>query len=204
LKYPEKQFELYDKNCFSTISWEEVFAGRRVLICSLNRLGFCFIQNYTRDIVLYSEMYKLLGIDQVYFLTKSGLPYATLTNRDQGLPCLGDYNSEFLVYLDKLVNKTEHPVTHLSSFWTFQALINDGEVEQITQQPLENYLVTMLKDTKNVKALQKIGLKNEKMIWTPTFLARTLTLARDVYFYRVHPNIALKEHLLMKFSQKDK
>jgi hypothetical protein len=198
LKYPEKQFELYDKNCFSTISWHDLFAGRRVLICSLNRLGYCFLQNYTRDIVAYSELYKLLGVDEVYFLVKSGLSFATLTNRDQGLPCLGDSNAEFLLHLDSLVNNKVHPPLHLTTFWNFQALINDGKVEQITQQPLENYLVTMLKDTKNVKALQKIGLKNEKMIWTPTFLSRTLTLARDVYFYRLHPNIALKEHLLKK------
>jgi hypothetical protein len=56
----------------------------------------------------------------------------------------------------------------------------------------------MLKDTKNVEALKKIGLKNEKLIWTPTFLSRTLTLARDIYYYRLHPNIELKKHLFKK------
>jgi hypothetical protein len=93
---------------------------------------------------------------------------------------------------------------HIGPYWTYQVLINDGEVEQITQQPLENYLATMLKDTKNVLALKSIGLKNEKLIWTPTFLSRTIKLARDIYYYKVHPNIELKKHLLGKFSQKDK
>jgi hypothetical protein len=162
------------------------------------------MQNYVRDIVLYSEMYKLLGVDEVYFLTKSGLPFATITNRglvtskEFGLPCLGDRDAEFMVYLNNLVNNNAHSPLHLSYYWNFQVLINNGEVEQITQQPLDNCLVTMLKDTKNVEALKKIGLKNEKLIWTPTFLSRTLTLARDIYYYRLHPNFELKKHLLKK------
>ena len=144
-------------------------------------------------------MYKLLGVDEIYVITSSGLSFATVTNRANTIPCLCDIDSEFLSYLNKLVNNKEYTKHHLTANWTFQALINDGNVEQITQQPLENGLATMLKETKNIAALRKIGLKNEQLIWTPTFLSRTITLARDIYFYRVHPNIALKKHLFSTY-----
>lgn len=198
MKYPEKQFELYDKNCFSTTSWQEIFSGRRVLICSIVRPPLCFIQNYIIDLQIYREMYKLLGVDEVYLLSRSRLGLVSLLNRTT-IPCMADVNSEFALHLNSLVNTKEYSKNHLSSFWAYQVLINDGEVEQITQQPLENYLATMLKDTKNIAALKAIGLKNEKLIWTPTFLTRTIKLARDIFYYRLHPNIELKKHLFSTY-----
>ena len=151
-----------------------------------------------RDIEIYSDMYKMLGIDEVYFLTKPGLSFATLINRDAKLPCLADTDLEFLHYLNQKVNNNDRTDAFLSAYWSFQALINDGEVEQITQQPLERALATMLKETKNVQAIKQLGIKDDTLIWTPTFLARTLKFARDIYYYRLHPNIELKKHLFKK------
>lgn len=195
MKYPEKQFELYDKNCFSTITGQDLFANRRILICSITRPALCFTQTYIRNIELYSSMYKLLGVDEVYFMIYSKPLLHSLTHRVHVMPILSDYSDEYITWLNAKTNNSTQDINFLKHYWSYQVLINDGEVEQITQQPIKNYLTTMLKETKNVKALKSIGLKNEKLIWTPVFLERSMTLARDIYYYNLHPNTALKKHL---------
>ena len=162
------------------------------------RPPLCFTQNYLIDLQIYREMYKELGVDEVYLISCSRLGLVGLLNRTS-TPCIADIDAEFTLHLNSLVNKKEYSKQHLSAFWAYQVLINDGEVEQITQQPLENYLATMLKDTKNISALKEIGLKNESLIWTPTFLTRTIKLARDIFYYRLHPNIELKKHLFSTY-----
>jgi hypothetical protein len=151
-----------------------------------------------KDIEIYSEMYKLLGIDEIYFISKSGLKFISLTSRSNILPCIAETGLEFTEHLNKLVNTNQHGSRFLSLYWNYQVLINDGKVEQITQQPLDNYVATMLKETKNIKAVKHLGLKDDTLIWTPSFLQRTIKLARDVYFYRLHPNMLLKKHLFKK------
>ena len=198
MKYPEKQFELYDKNCFSTTSWHDLFAGRRVLVCSLTRSPQVFLQDYVRNLSVYAEMYYSIGIDQVYLITTSGLACMGQSSKISTLPVLGDIDQEFTKYLNAQINNNNHNALFLTRFWNYQVLINDGEIEQITQQPLDNYLVTMLKETKNVRLVRDLGLKNDTLIWTPTFLSRTINAARDVYYFRLHPNIALKKHLFKK------
>jgi len=195
LKYPEKQFELYDKNCFSTIAGQDLFEGRRILICSVNRPSLCFTQLYMKDIEMYSELYKMLGVDEIYFIAPSKLMFTALSNRVQLVPVLGDYDATFIQWLDSKTNNSERSLNFLRSYWSYQVLLNDGEVEHLTQQPLDNYLTTLLKDTKNFRALRAVGLKNDALIWTPSFLERNIKLARDIFYYNLHPNIKLKQHL---------
>jgi peroxiredoxin len=195
LKYPEKQFELYDKNCFSTITWQDLFAGRRVLVCSITRQPQVFVQDYIKELTALEEVYKTAGVDQVYLMASPGLGFINLCNRPTTLGRLADVNREFNTYLNKLVNTNDRDSAFLGRFWNYQVLITDGQVEQITQQPLDNYVATMLKDTKQYQLLKDLGIKNDNMIWTPTFLSRTINAARDIYYYRLCPNTALRQHL---------
>jgi len=195
LKYPEKQFELYDKNCFSTINAQDLFKDRRILICSVNRPSLCFTQLYMKDIEMYSELYKMLGVDEIYFMAPHKMMFTGLSNRVQLVPVLGDYDATFIQWLDSKTNKSDRGLNFLKSYWSYQVLLNDGEVEHLTQQPLDNYLTSMLRDTKNFRALRSIGLKSDALIWTPSFLERNIKLARDIFYYNLHPNIGLKQHL---------
>jgi hypothetical protein len=140
-------------------------------------------------------MYKLLGVDEVYFMIYGKTLLHSLTHRVHAVPILADYGDEYITWINSKTNNSTQDIKFLKNYWSYQILLNDGEVEQITQQPIKNYLATMLKETKNIKALKSIGLKNEKLIWTPVFLERNINLARDIYYYNLHPNTALKKHL---------
>lgn len=195
MKYPEKQFELYDKNCFSTIAWQDLFAGRRILICSITRQPQVFLQDYIKDLSQLEETYKAQGVDQIYLVASSDIGFTNICNRVSTLSRLGDKNKEFVTHLNSLVNTNSRDGIFLSRFWNYQVLINDGEIEQITQQPLDNYLADFLKTTKKYNVVKDLKLKNDDMIWTPTFLGRTIDLARDMYYYNLYPNTPLKNHL---------
>jgi peroxiredoxin len=195
LKYPEKQFKLYDKNCFSTITWQDLFAGRRILICSITRNPQVFLQDYIKELTALEEVYKTAGVDQIYLIANEGIGFISLCHRLTTLGRLSDINREFTAYLNTLVNTNNRDAAFLAKFWNYQVLITDGAVEQISQQPLDNYLATMLKETKNVGLVKDLGIKNDSVIWTPTFLSRTINAARDIYYYKLCPNTALKQHL---------
>ena len=121
--------------------------------------------------------------------------FISLCHRLTTLGRLSDINREFTAYLNTLVNTNDRDAAFLARFWNYQVLITDGAVEQISQQPLDNYLATMLKETKNVGLIKDLGIKNDSVIWTPTFLSRTINAARDIYYYKLCPNTALKQHL---------
>ena len=143
-------------------------------------------------------MYKSFGVDQVYLIVSDGFAFCSACPRYHTLPIIGDVNREFTTYLNKQVNDNSRDASFLMRFWNYQVLITDGTIEHMTQQPLDNYLVTMLKETKNIGLVKDLGLKNDLMIWTPTFLSRTINAARDVYYYKLHPNLELKQHLFSK------
>ena len=169
-----------------------------MLFRSITRFPQVFLKTYIKDLSIYAEMYKALGVDEVYLVTgPKKLALTALTNITS-LPCLGDIDGRFAEYLNSQVNDIEYDSKFLSRFWNYQALITDGQVEHITQQPLDNYFKKLLADTKQFDVVKKLGLEHEKLIWTTTFLSRTTTLARQVYYYKLHPNLDLKRHLFAK------
>jgi peroxiredoxin len=191
----DRQFSCYSEDCFFTKNWQEIFENRRVLVCSLTRFSQTFIKAYIRHIEIYAELYKLLGIDQVYFITKNS-PWVLLNagTRTRTLETLGDVDNNFIRQLAEQQNITSRDVNFLSRYWNFQVLINNGQVERIDQQPIDSYFKQFIQETKRIDILQHLGPKNEHYLWSPTFL-KFSPFNGIVYYWRLHPNTDLKKYL---------
>jgi hypothetical protein len=205
------RFNTYDGTTISEVSFNNIFANRRVLICSSTQSRQAW--SYYIDLAMAAESYKLLGVDEVYILSESLWTHAFL-NEHSPLPSLSDIDNNFLTQLQALQNKTHQDIDFLSKNWAFQILINNGQIEQFYDQPTENYLKSMLKDgviksnSKFGHVIREVIMPNEHLIFTPTFLITTSLIpasgiqkekqdfAKFLYFYRLCPNIKLKQYLL--------
>lgn len=195
MKFSDRFFSCKKQQHLSEISWHDLFTNRRVLLCTVTtRLNYSYFPQYISTVESSLAKYQDLGVQETYWLTHTAQGFITMEGRTN-LPILKDKDG-FTPLLNSLVNKNQHSVEFLTKYWAYQVLIHDGEVEHITQQPLENYTVTFLKETKNIKLLREIGIRDDTLVWTPTFLSRTTDHAKNFYFYRLHPNLSLEHHLL--------
>lgn len=193
---PQKQFLRYSENCFNFLSWDEITRQRRVLLVSITRRKAPFVATYVRHLSIWAEMYRQWGVDQVYLVTDDQrynlLALDTLT---KNLPTIGDVNHEFVSQLGQHCNLQHHSPHDLSQYWNYQVLINNGDIEKIYYQPMDDLLKNLVRDTKDIGLAKQIQ-PMERFHLTPFFLKNSQWHTQKVLYYRLHPNIELKNYLL--------
>lgn len=188
---PNQKFLIYRNDSFVTINWEDLFLNKRVLICSMNRHTSTFLPEYIKQISMYRELYKLLGIDEIYLICEN-VRYTInwIQSFSKGLVVIGDVDNQFTNYLNTQTNRSKKDLQSLSRYWIYQVLINDTHIEKLFQQPVENIKYHLFKDRKF-----KIE-ETEETLNTPIVFRNRLKMSKNVFYYNLHPNIELKKYLM--------
>jgi peroxiredoxin len=193
---PKKQFLRYSENCFNFLTWQEITRNRRVLMVSVTRRKSPFVATYVRHLAVWAKMYQQWGVDQVYLITDDQrYNVIAVDTLSQGLPVLGDVGHEFVAELGQHCNLQHHLPRDLSQYWNYQALINNGELERVFYQPMDNLVKNLIHDTKDISLARQIQ-NMERFHLTPFFLKNSQWHTQKVLYYRLHPNAELKNYLL--------
>jgi len=143
-------------------------------------------------------MYRNLGVDQVYLLINdSKINSLWLANFAGRLPILGDCGLEFTHELAQQYQLSHHDSEFLSQYWNYQALIQDGKIEQFYQQPVDNIIKQFVRDTKDLHTARRVQAQ-EKSLYTPLVFRVESDVTQKIFYYRLHPNVELKQYLIEK------
>jgi len=172
-------FSVYLNNKLQNITFQDLASKRRVLICSVARAYQHLTTVYINRIIDQLPFYYNNGIDEVYLVFSSGgvFPLARIDKVFPGITGLADIDQTFVTHMRNYAKKTTESLDYLAQFWSYQALFNDGVLEQFYEQPTENYM----------KHLLKAGLK-------PNDTMRHLLATEGDKF-------VLQRHLVSRFEQ---
>lgn len=149
-----------------------------------------------RYLDIWARVYAAWGVDDVYFVTTDKkFDVMWVNTMTRSVPVLGDVDCEFVRELGKECGIGNHPPQDLANYWNYQVLINRGEIEKVYFQPIDQLLFHLLKDTKDVNLVKDLK-SSEHLHLTPYFLRNSYDLTRRVLYYRLHPNMELKNYLL--------
>jgi peroxiredoxin len=193
---PQKQFLRHSENCFNFLTWQEITDQRRVLLVSVTRRKSPFVATYVRHLAVWAKMYQQWGVDQVYLITDDQRYNVIAVNTlSHDLPVLGDVGHEFVAELGANCGLERHSPRDLSQYWNYQALINNGDLERVFYQPMDNLVKNLIHDTKDISLAKQIH-PLERFHLTPFFLKNSQWHTQKVLYYRLHPNAELKNYLL--------
>ena len=154
-----------------------------------------FVPVYARQLCLWSYVYRSLGIDQVYLVTEDNKITALWTaNFSHHLEVLCDVDNEFVSWLGAHA-QLDHDKQFLARYWNYQVLVENGYVEKLYQQPTENLLKNFVHDTGDISTA-KLVKPHQQMLFTPLALRKDLDVSAKFFYYKLHPNIELKNYLL--------
>ena len=183
---------------------EDLFVGRRILLCSVCRIADYLTEQYLHYLKAAESQYQSLGVDAIVVITSShgrfGLAWIDKIN--VGLLTLYDSDHSCVEYLARIYNKSL-PTFHLSKYWSYQVLINDGNIEKFYEQPTENQLKHLINAHVNdVKFLSdnKRYLKGSEDAFNMTLLPigpmQKYDVGGRIFYYNLWPNKKLQEYLL--------
>jgi len=140
-------FSIYLNNKLQNITFQDLASKRRVLICSVVRIYAHVTDTYIRQLIDQLPFYYANGIDEVYLVLSSGgtIPLARADKCFPGITSLADVNRDFVAAMKNLVGKDLRTLDELAQFWSYQALFNNGVLEQFYEQPTENYMKHLIK-----------------------------------------------------------
>ncbi len=167
-----------------------------MLLASITRRKAPFVAAYVQHLNVWAQVYRQWGVDQVYLVTDDQrynvLAVDTLSRQ---LSVIGDVNHELVSQLGQHCNLQHHSPHTLSQYWNYQVLINNGNIEKIYYQPMDDLLKNLVRDTRDIGLAKQIQ-PLERFHLTPFFLKNSQWHTQKVLYYRLHPNIELKNHLL--------
>ena len=191
-------FQTFDGVATSDVSWSEVFTNRRVLLCSATRISSVFLLEYLQNLKAYAELYKLMGIDQVYLISSTNrFALALLHNVCPELTALYDVDLAFVNRLGD-TRKDANTVDRfkLANFWNYQVLVNNGAIEQLYAQPFTVAEILKYNDTRFSMSHMGPEFCKDSNLYTPMFLKCVPTITKSLFYSRLHPNLELKRYLL--------
>ncbi len=163
---------------------------------SITRRKAHFVATYVRHLNLWADVYRQWGVDQVYLVTDDQrYNVLAIDTFAKQLPVIGDIDHEFVSELAQHCNLQHHLPRDLSQYWNYQALINNGELERVFYQPMDNLVKNLIHDTKDILLAKQIK-PMERFHLTPFFLKNSQWHTQKVLYYRLHPNTELKNYLL--------
>ena len=196
-------FSILENEIVKTVTYQDLFRDKRILVCSSVRhtdpLAHRYVNTYLKP---QRDLYKDYGIDDVYIVYSLG-GFIALAKYDFNCPdikCLYDNELSFVTYLSQLLNKTQS-INTLASYWTYQVLLNNGELEQFYEQPTENQFDHLIADgySEVVKNNTYLNKKNEHLIFNRPILnfgrEQTYEVGGKLFYYNVWPNTKLDSYL---------
>jgi peroxiredoxin len=160
-------FSIYHNNKIQTITLQDLALNKRVLICSAVRITQHWCDHYIKHVISQIPYYKQHGIDEVYIVNSDSGLYglARFDTHFPQLPVLSDTNGDFVTWVSELVNKTTPDLDTLSKYWSYQILLNNGQLEQFYEQPTENYIINLIKaGFKPSKKMQEFFIKEGEQV----------------------------------------
>lgn len=195
------RFTTYKNSRLQTITGQDLFHNKRVLICSLIRPYEALTEQYVQRLTTDIEWYKHHGIDEVYLINSCDgkLVLTMLESVWPHIPSLYDHDCEFVSVLKQHTGVAES-VDFLSRYWNYQVLINNGQIEQFYGQPTRDYVKNLCRDGhgKLVMQLGWLAKEDESLtIWKPTArrFENDWNTFGTVHYYKLCPNLALKNYL---------
>jgi len=155
-------FSILKNNEVQQITFQDLALNKRVLVCSVVRMHTHVSDLYVKELIKQVPMYKQQGIDEVYLINSSHGLYI-LAKFDKLFPeitMLADTDNQFVTWISSAVNKTTQTLDNLSRYWSYQVLLNNGNIEQFYEQPTENYIRHL------IKAGYKPNLEHQKFFIT--------------------------------------
>jgi peroxiredoxin len=205
-----QQFLTYKKETLTTITYQDLFANRRVLICSVVRPMTNLAKHYINYLTDSIPHYRALGIDDVYIVNSADGKFvlARFEYNHPGITALYDEGHYLVNYLRQQQNK-QQTLDVLSKYWSYQVLVNNGQVERFYEQPTEKYIKNI------VESGYRLNLDNHRLYATQpeeVMLHRPHLMAQEQYFemvnieqkdlitgavlyYKLWPNQPLDEYL---------
>lgn len=207
---PNRSFTVYRNQRLQTITYQDLFANRRVLVCSVARPLTDLARQYIQHLIQKKHFYETFGVDDLYIINSSDGKFvlARFETNHPELVALHDNDCEFVKYLRETNNKTQS-IELLSKYWNYQVLINNGAIEKFYEQPTEKYIKNI------VESGYKLNLGNHKLYATQPeeiMLHRPQLRAAEQYFeqsniddknlvtgavlyYKIWPNKPLENYL---------
>lgn len=126
-------------------SFLEIFANKRVLVCSVNNPHNRVTQVYMKYLSRLLKKIKNYNIDAIYTINSFDLWSIPVVEKffPQLVP-LVNQDCKFVEYLLHMYNKdTSYTARFLSEFWEYQVLLNNGVVEYFAQSCTENLKIKL-------------------------------------------------------------
>ena len=196
-------FSILENDTVKTVTYQDLFRDKRILVCSslrhIDSLEYRYVNTYLKP---QRDLYKKYGIDDVYIVYSIGGSFALATYEVNcpGIKCLYDADLSFVTYLSQLLNKTQS-INTLASYWTYQVLLNNGELEQFYEQPTENHFDNLITAgySELVKNNAYLTKENEHLIFNRPSLnfgrEQTYEVGGKLFYYNVWPNTKLDSYL---------
>jgi peroxiredoxin len=140
-------FSIYRNQEIQKITLQDLAKNKRVLICSVVRTLMHVTDLYIKELISQIPYYKANGVDDVYIIASVGGTFG-LVRFEKVFPeilALLDEDTKFVSWIKESVNKTTPDLDLLSKYWSYQVLLNNGEIEQFYEQPTENYIRHLIK-----------------------------------------------------------
>jgi peroxiredoxin len=196
-------FSIYTNNKLQTVTGQDLFSNKRVLVCSVTRPYEFLTEKYIQKLTDEMPWYKQNGIDEVYLINSADgkLVLSIMQSSWPQLPGLYDHDFNFVKELKTYTNN-EESVEFLSRFWNYQVLINNGSVEQFYAQPTRDYIKNLCRDG-HIRLVMQLkqwvyGYDENLVIWKPTLRRHEhdWDTFGKFYYYKLCPNKDLKNYLL--------
>jgi hypothetical protein len=140
-------FSIYQNNKLQTITLQDLALNKRVLICSAVRISQHVTNLYIDEIIKQIPFYRANGIDEVHIVISNSGKFGLvrLEKLFPNIVTLLDNDLDFVTWIQQQVNKITPDIDALSKYWSYQVLLNNGQVEQFYEQPTENYTRHLIK-----------------------------------------------------------
>ena len=203
-------FTVYKNNKLHKVDFQDLLENKRVLICSVVRPRENLAFQYVEHIIDQLPYYKSLGIDDVYIVNSIDGLY-TLARWDKSysnITGLYDEDGNLVKWLAKQQQK-KTDIDTLRKYWSYQVLINNGQVEQFYEQPTDHHVKDIIESgyklhlgnhkifavEKEQYAFHRPNLRMEEQRFEQVNIDERNLVTGAVFYYKLWPNYPLHDYL---------
>lgn len=131
-------FKTFYRNQTQQFDYDDLFADRRVLVFSIPIILGNFSVRQLKNFHNSYERLTGLGLDDIYCISSSDLLIGPWSARHSGVVRgLPDMSCDFVKAIATEFN-FDKPILHLSAFWQYMVIINNGQPEKFWQNPVKS------------------------------------------------------------------
>lgn len=205
-------FETYQNESYSTLGYEELFANKRILVCSMPRYMEFLDHNYVYYLRSCRTKWQDLGVDDVFIINSWSIWCLSVFSAYwKDLAGFYDKNKNFLKWIRHHMNRDDD-LDYLAKHWKYQVLINNGKIELFNEYPYIDFHKQLLKkfkidpdykqllqdkDPEIICELKGIFSNPEKYFVNRQHYSciHTTKLAQKVFYMNIWPNVELEKYL---------